>query len=127
MAGWKRILSLEKGWMRSGRECKSVMTTLLGIFSEPLTRLQYHLRALTCADAFKPPLHFGPLAIQNAEVDGVAYAAGGRDQMAAKRAFFFGADAENRIARLLIERVCLQLDSHAFPDFEGVPQHEIFG
>ncbi len=70
--------------------------------------------------------HFGPFALENAEVDGVAYAAGGRDQVLTQGAFFFCADAKNSVARLLIEGVGLQFDADAVADFEGVLKHQEF-
>ncbi|MGZ5261985.1 MAG: hypothetical protein ACXWC0_30590, partial [Burkholderiales bacterium] len=47
--------------------------------------------------------HFGPFALENAEVDGVAYAAAGCDQVLAQGAVLFCTDAKNGTARLLIE------------------------
>ena len=46
--------------------------------------------------------------------------------MAAQRAFFFRADAQDGVARSLIERVGLEFETKAVPDFEGVAQHKIF-
>ena len=60
--------------------------------------------------------HFGPFVLENAEVDGVAYAASGSDQVLTQCAFFFRADAKNGVARLLIERVGLQFDADAVAD-----------
>lgn len=68
--------------------------------------------------------HFGPLARENAEVDGIAHTASRSDEVLAKRAFFFCADAENGVPRLLIERVGLELDTNALADIECVLEHE---
>src|SRR5712671_1629923 len=46
--------------------------------------------------------------------------------MPAQRSFFNRADAEDGVPRFLIQSVCLQFDAKAFPDFEGVPQHQVF-
>lgn len=47
--------------------------------------------------------------------------------MAAQGAFFLCAEAQDRVARSLIERVGFEFDAKAIPDLEGVPQHEILG
>ena len=76
--------------------------------------------------SFQLCFHFRPLVIQNAEIDAVADSSGPGDYMAAKRALFFRADAENRVARFLVQRIGFQFDPNASPDFKGVAQHQIF-
>lgn len=46
--------------------------------------------------------------------------------MSPQRAFLFRSDAQNCIARFLIQRICLELHPNAFPNFKRVPQHQIF-
>src|SRR5580704_18582798 len=80
-----------------------------------------------CHARLEPCLRLGPLVIQNAEVDTVADSAGPGDYVPAQRAFFFRADAKNCVARFFVQRVGLEFDANASPDFEGMAQHQIFG
>src|SRR5580658_8392319 len=75
---------------------------------------------------FQLGLHLRPLVIQNAEVDAVADPSGPGDYVAAECALFFGADAENRVARLLVQRIRFQFNPRASPDFKGMAQHQVF-
>src|SRR5580704_10719665 len=76
---------------------------------------------------FQIGLYLWPLGIEDAEVNRVADPAGPGDQVPAQDAFFFRADAEDRVARSLIQSVGLEFDEQALPDFESVAQHEVLG
>src|SRR6185312_4172049 len=84
------------------------------------------MRSTALQAGLQAMFHFGPFALENTEVDGVAYASCGGDQVLTQRAFFFCANAQNGIARLLIERVSLQFDANAVADLEGVLKHQEF-
>lgn len=49
--------------------------------------------------------HFGPLVVENAEVDGVAHTASRSNEVPTKRTFFFCADAKNGVTGFLIQGV----------------------
>src|SRR6202451_2593443 len=74
----------------------------------------------------EPRFHLRPLRIQNAEVNRVAHAPPPCDQVPAQCALFFRAEAEDGVARSLIEGICFQLDPHTFPGLECVPEHQVF-
>jgi len=46
--------------------------------------------------------------------------------MSAQRAFFFRADAQDGVARSLIQSVGFEFDANALPDLERMAQHQIF-
>ena len=48
------------------------------------------------------------------------------DHVIAERAFLLGADAQNGLARTLVQRVRLELDADAAQRLESVPQHQVF-
>ena len=70
--------------------------------------------------------YFGPLAVEDAEVDGVADAAGPGDEVFAESAFFFRAETKDGVAGFFVEGVGLQFDADTVPEFEGVTQHQKF-
>ena len=62
---------------------------------------------------FEARLHFQPFRIEDAEVDGVAYAAGQRDEMFAKGAFLFCAETPDGGTRFFVEGVGFQFNTDA--------------
>ena len=74
---------------------------------------------------FQPGLHFRPLRVDHAEVNGIAQPPVPTQHVLSKNAFLDRADAQNRITRLLIQRVRLQLHANASQSFEGMPQHQV--
>src|SRR5689334_5426155 len=71
-------------------------------------------------------LHFGPLGVQDAEVNRMPEAASGRDHVIPERAFLTRADAEDCRARAFVERIRFQLDANAAELLEGVLQQQVF-
>jgi hypothetical protein len=65
-----------------------------------------------------------PLRVDDRKVNRVADATRRRDSVLAERPFFFRADAEDRVARLLVECVGLELDADAAERFERVGQQQ---
>src|SRR5580704_602634 len=71
-------------------------------------------------------VYFRPLVVKNAEVHSIAHAASPGEEMAAKSSLFFRANAQDRVARLLIQRIRFQFQANALPDFKRVAEHEVF-
>lgn len=46
--------------------------------------------------------------------------------MAAERTFLFRSDPKDGVARFMIQSVGLEFYADALPDFEGMPQHQVF-
>ena len=71
--------------------------------------------------------HPRPLGIQNAIVGRVPEAAGGCHHVLAEDSLELRSDPEHRVARLLVQGVCLELDTDAVPHLESMAQHEELG
>src|SRR5207249_3514780 len=70
--------------------------------------------------------HRRPLGIDDAVIHRVPDTAARGDHVIAERAFLLGADAQNGLARTLVQRVRLDLDADAAQRLESVPQHQVF-
>ena len=71
-------------------------------------------------------LYLRPLVVQNAEINRIAGSPAPRQQMPPQSTFLFCADAQNRVARLLVQSIGLEFHPHALPHFKSVPQHQVF-
>jgi hypothetical protein len=75
---------------------------------------------------FQALFNFWPFRGDDAEVDAVAQAAGPGDDVMTENSFLLGAEAQNRVARLGIERVGFPFHAIATQRFEGMAHHYVF-
>ena len=68
----------------------------------------------------------GPFVVDDTKIDTMANPPAGHDHVIAKRAFLGGADARQRLPRLRVERIGLELHPDAAQGLEGVPQLQVF-
>ena len=73
----------------------------------------------------QPLLDGGPLAVDDAEVDGMAVGSVAGDAVVAQGAFFDCAEPANRLQRACVAAVGLEGDASGGEVFEGVAQEQI--
>src|SRR5205814_4146949 len=81
-------------------------------------------RKLTCQRRAQAGLHTGPFRIQNAEVNRIALPAVIRQHVLAQRPFLFSAQTKDSLPRALVQRVSLEFDAKALPNFECMGEHQ---
>ena len=78
-------------------------------------------------DSLQTLSYGGPFGVDDAEIDAVAQASAGGDDVVAESAFFSSTEAQDSIARACVERVGFEFHAVAVPGFKGVAQHQVFG
>ena len=73
----------------------------------------------------QPLLDGGPLAVDDAEVDGMAVGSVAGDAVVAQGAFFDCAEPANRLQRACVAAVGFESDASGGEVFEGVAQEEV--